>query len=258
MFDFLFKKRYGLALGAGSSKGIAHIGVIKALNDLNIEITHIGGTSAGSIVGGIYALTGDIRIVEEILNTYESDDFVKILGKDIGINKGIFKGNSLLGELEKHIGNAMIEDCKIPFVAVSTNMRDGKRVYHTTGLLKDAIRASCSMPFIFKPYELDGKILVDGGLSENIPVKAVKSIGAKKVIGVRLNGYDYDEDKLDITHLTNHVLLTTFYNYTIHDLEGAKKSIIFENLDKYSNSERLEKKDEIISFAYDKTIAVFK
>jgi NTE family protein len=106
MFEFLKnikgKERYGLALGAGGAKGFVHIGVIKALEEMGIEITHIAGSSIGSLIGGLYALWGNISKVEDIFLSYDSNKLNDLLGGDVGLTKGVLKGDSFLNELETY------------------------------------------------------------------------------------------------------------------------------------------------------------
>jgi NTE family protein len=256
MFNFLFRKKYGLALGAGGAKGFVHIGVIKALEDLNIKITHIGGSSIGSVVGGMYALWGDIRKIEELVLQYNSKDLNKLLRSDIGLSKGVLKGDFVLNELEKHIADAKFSDCKIPFVAVSVDILSGKKVYHTKGFLKDAIRASSSIPLVFKPYEFNGKYLVDGCLAEAVPVEATKYIGGKKIIGIDLSGVSSSNDKLNLKTLGQRVLQTAIYNIGVKDLQDAEKSLCF-NLADISMNDLVDNAEEYIQMGYDETMRLF-
>ena len=200
MLDDIFKqKKYGLALGSGGAKGFVHIGVIRALEDLDIKITHIGGSSVGSLIGGMYSLWGDIDKIENILLSYDKKALVKMFSYDVTLSKGVFKGKNFMKELDKYLGSTRIEDCPIPFVAVSVDIESGEKIYHTSGLLKDAIRASCSIPGVFTPYELNSQKLVDGGLVECVPVRAIEYIGAKKIIGVNIEGFPDRREKINLS-----------------------------------------------------------
>jgi len=256
MFDFLFKKKFGLALGAGGAKGLVHIGVIKALEELNIKITHIGGSSIGSLVGGMYALWGDIKKVEDIVLKYDSKGINKLFRSDIGLSKGVFKGDAVLEELDKYIGSAEFSDCKIPFIAVSVDLLTGEKLYHTKGLLKDAIRASSSIPLVFQPYELNGKYLVDGCIAEAVPIEAVRSIGAKRVLGVNVLGVSKSKEKMNLKNLSNRIYQTSVYNIAKRDLEDADKSLSF-NLSDVSINELVDNAEEYIKMGYDETKKLF-
>lgn len=254
MFDFLFKKeRYGLALGAGGMKGLVHIGVIKALEEKDVEITHIGGSSVGSLIGGIYALWGNIEKVEDIVLKYDRKKFVSLFSGDIGLVQGLFKGDSFIEELDKLVGNASISDCLLPYVSVSVDILTGEKVYHTTGLLKDAIRASCSLPYIFKPYELNGRSLVDGGLAENVPIEATKSIGARRVFGVNVQSFPKNEDKLNIKTLSTRIYRASMTHLAKRDMESADMGLTFD-LEDMDIINMVDEPEKLIHLGYKKTV----
>jgi NTE family protein len=258
MFNlFQTKQRYGLALGSGGFKGFVHIGVIKALEELDVEITHIGGSIIGSIVGGMYALWGNIDRVEEMLLSYDKEKLLDMFKSDIGLLQGVFKGDSFIEELDKLIGNASFSDCLIPFVAVSVDINTGEKIYHTSGLLKDAIRASCSLPFVFKPYELNGRNLVDGGLAENVPIEATKSIGAKKVLGVNVQGFQINnDDKLNLKSLSERVYRVAIYHLSMKDSALADKALQF-NLEDMGSMDMIDNPEDLIEMGYKETMKIF-
>ena len=257
MFDFIFNnKKYGLALGAGGAKGLVHIGVIKALEELKIKITHIGGSSVGSLIGGMYALWGDIQKVESIVLSYDKKRLTELFTTDIGLLHGVFKGEKVLGEIEQYVGNAKISDCKIPFVAVSLDLLNGEKVYHTSGLLKDAIRASISIPLVLKPYELNGRYLIDGGIAECVPIEATKSIGAKKIIGVDIQGFPTMNEKMNLKSLSSRVYKASMFHLGKKDLEFADKRLEF-NLSDYTISELIDNREKYIQDGYDETLKLF-
>lgn len=253
---FHTKERYGLALGSGGFKGFVHIGVIKALGELDIEITHMGGSSIGSIVGGMYALWGNIDRVEEMLLSYDKSKLLDMFRGDIGLLQGVFKGDSFIDELDKIVGSASISECLVPFVAVSVDINTGEKIYHTSGLLKDAIRASCSLPLVFKPYEINGRNLVDGGLAENVPVEATESIGARKVIGVNVQGYPGTGDKLNAKSLMERAYRASIYHSAKKDAQMAEKAIEF-NLENLDTMDLVNKPEELIEMGYRETRKMF-
>jgi NTE family protein len=258
MFNlFQTKQRYGLALGSGGFKGFVHIGVIKALEELDVEITHIGGSSIGSIVGGMYALWGNIDRVEEMLLSYDKEKLLDMFKSDIGLLQGVFKGDSFIEELDKLIGNASFSDCLIPFVAVSVDINTGEKIYHSSGALKDAIRASCSLPFVFKPYELNGRNLVDGGLAENVPVEATKSIGAREVLGVNVQGFPINNDeKLNLKSLSEKVYRVAIYHLSMKDSALADKALQF-NLEDMGSMDMIDNPEDLIEMGYKETMKIF-
>lgn len=253
MFDLVKTKRYGLALGAGGFKGFVHVGVIKALEELDIEITHIGGSSIGAIVGGMYALTKDIKKVEDFLLGYDKRKLANLFRKDIGLKNGLFKGDEIIDELHNFFGDSKIEDCLIPFVVVTVDVLSGEKIYYTSGTLKNILRASCSIPLVFEPYELNGRYLVDGGMAENVPVDAVKSIGARKTIGVNIQGFPMRNEKLNLKTLTLRSYRASMYHLARRDIALADVKLSFE-LEDYDAMELVENPEELINMGYEKTI----
>ncbi|MCD6270667.1 patatin-like phospholipase family protein [bacterium] len=180
------RKKIGLALGSGGAKGLAHIGVIKTLLTNNIHIDYIAGTSAGAIIGGGYAALGDISKIEEYAHSFTRRDFIKIF-LDPSFRWGLVKGEKMVNFLEKRLGRLKIEDLKIPFRAVATDIKTGKTVILSYGSLIKSIRASSAFPMVFEPVKIGNYCLSDGGLSMPVPAKIVKSMGADIVIAVNLN-----------------------------------------------------------------------
>lgn len=177
-------KKVGLALGGGGAKGLAHIGVIKALEAAGIKIDYIAGTSMGALIGGWYAATGDIESLEDFILHIKKTDILEI--KEIVRRKDgtLFKGESIADKLRKELDNVKIENLKIPFAALATNTKNGDEVRLKSGDLVDAIRASAALPIVFAPVEIDGQSLMDGGLVNPVPANAVKDMGADYIIAV--------------------------------------------------------------------------
>ena len=179
------QKKVGLALGGGGARGLAHIGVIKELLRAGVSIDYIAGTSMGSIVGGWYAATKDIELLESIFLKLRYRDIFPI-GEFFNAKKGaaLFQGESAMKMLGPDFRNINIEECKIPFRAVATDMNNGDRVVLKTGKLADAVRASSSIPVLFPPVKIGEMLLADGGFSDPVPVDVVKEMGADVVIAV--------------------------------------------------------------------------
>lgn len=257
MFEFLRKKnRYGLALGAGGAKGFIHIGVIKALNNLNIEITHIAGSSVGALIGGMYALWGDIKKIEDIVLNYDKKKLVNLFRSDIGLSKGVFRGDAVLEELNQYLSDAQIENCHIPFVAVAVDISTGEKIYLNKGSLKDAIRASGSVPLVFKPYEINGRHFVDGGLAENVPVMAAKSIGAKKILAVNIQGFPMNDEKLNTRTLIQRSYRASIYHLAKNDVKYANKALSF-NIEDIEPSDLIDNPERLIQMGYDEAKKLF-
>ena len=185
LFKNTSRPKIGLALGGGSAKGLAHIGVIKYLTENNIPIDYIAGTSVGSLVGGFYAFSKNIYDIEKIgINNNFSEYFSMFF--DPALGQGLIKGEKVLKFIENYIGDTTFDKMKIPFACVATDIMNGLPVIEKTGDVAQAIRASISIPVFFKPLEKDGKYLADGGLSIPVPVETCREMGADIVIAVNL------------------------------------------------------------------------
>ncbi|MBO4962936.1 MAG: patatin-like phospholipase family protein [Clostridia bacterium] len=172
-----------LVLSSGGAKGIAHIGAIQALEEKGIKFDMILGTSIGSLVGGAYAYGLSVQEMKEIAFSLKKNsimDFSLFFTK----NKGLIKGKKIDKLLHKIFGDAKIEDCKIPFACVSNELVSGESVTFNSGYLKRAIRASISIPSLISPLIEDGKIYVDGGVTNRLALRQAKEMGADKIIAV--------------------------------------------------------------------------
>ncbi len=179
------RRKIGLALGSGSARGWAHIGVIEALAESGIEINCVAGTSIGAVVGAAFA-SGSLDDLKEVVLRF---DWKQILGfLDVVFPRsGLIDGKKVTDFLRKHVRDAAIEELPTPFCAVATNLADGQEVVIDRGDLIEAVRASISLPGIFTPVRKNGMVLIDGGLVNPVPVSVVRSMGAEYVIAVDLN-----------------------------------------------------------------------
>ncbi len=179
------KPKIGIAFGSGGARGLAHIGVLKVLKENNIPIDFIAGVSIGSIVGTYYALNKEIDSLGKKVTQLTKKDLIKMI--DITSPKrALISGNKVISFLEKLIDNKSFADVQIPLILITTDMCSGKEVHIQKGMLIDAIRASISLPGIFPPAKLNGKLFLDGGIVNPTPVDVVKKMGADIVIGIDL------------------------------------------------------------------------
>ncbi|MBD3305360.1 patatin [candidate division KSB3 bacterium] len=180
------KKRVkvGLALGSGSARGFAHIGVIRVLEAEGIPLDCVAGTSIGAIVGGMYA-AGVLGQCEEFLQDFDWKDMTLLLDPLFPLS-GLLGGKRIEKLFTSFLQNRRIEDFELPFAAVAADVRTGEEMVLTQGNAVKALRASMSLPGIFTPVFLDERLLVDGGIVSPVPVQAVKALGADVVIGVNL------------------------------------------------------------------------
>ena len=178
------KPLIGIALGAGSARGWAHIGVLRALIESGIKPDLVCGTSIGALVGAVYA--GDqLADLEEWVTALT---WRKVVGFfDVSFGSGLLKGEKLFGYLRGGLLDKRIEDLKRPFAAVATNLANGREVWLREGLVADAVRASIAMPGLFIPQVRDDQLLVDGALVNPVPVSLARAMNADFVIAVDLS-----------------------------------------------------------------------
>jgi NTE family protein len=175
--------KIALALGGGAAKGFAHIGVIKVLEQNGIKPVIITGTSAGSIIGSLYAsgLTAT-QLQQKAMDLKESQVVDLTLS-----TSGFIKGEYLQNFINSSVGNRPIQNLKIPFGAVATNKDTGATAVFRSGNTGQAVRASASVPNIFQPVKIGSSYYVDGGLTQPVPVSAARAMGATFVIAVDIS-----------------------------------------------------------------------
>lgn len=181
----LFRPKIGLALGGGGARGAAHIGVLQQLKIAKIHPHCMAGTSAGAIVASLYAFDVDLAVIEQEMKQLKPVDFTSFRFKGLGL----FENSEIKELLTKLLpADARIEQARIPLAVKATNLLTGRGVVLDHGPVIPAVLASCCVPGIYMAQEIDGMILVDGGLTENVPLSALKKLGAHLTIGVNLNG----------------------------------------------------------------------
>lgn len=182
----LKKKKVGLVLGSGGARGLAHVGVIKTLLKYDIPIDLIVGSSSGALVGGLYASWKDINKLEGFVREVTIKDVADVL-VDPTWGGGLIKGGKTLEFLERLFDGGKIEDLKIPFAAVATDVNSAEEVVFESGDVASAVRASISVPLVYSPVLYEGRLLVDGGVSCPVPVEVAKKMGADIIIAVNLD-----------------------------------------------------------------------
>lgn len=214
--------KIGLALGSGGAKGLAHIGVIKALQEAGIEISFIAGTSIGSLIGAYYAAYPSLEKLEQLVLSFNRRKGYGLF--DPILKGGIIKGVKVEKFIEDMLDGATYETLRIPFAAVATDMKSAEEVIITSGDLVKAIRASISVPPVFAPISYNKRFLADGGLSDPVPVEAVRKMGADIVIAVNVeSGYFYQPvEKIPaLAGIPMHTVNILRHNITFHSLKTA-------------------------------------
>lgn len=178
------KIRVALVLGSGGVRGMAHIGVLEELEAAGIQIDLIVGCSAGSIVGALYADNPCVREIKEAVWKIKSASMLDI---DVWeCRYGLCQGRSMRKVLNSYLHSENFEDLKIPLVIVASDLNSGELVPMGAGCVEKAVLASCSIPFVFVPCEHMGRVLVDGGVVNPVPVKIARDLGAEIIIAVDL------------------------------------------------------------------------
>jgi NTE family protein len=242
------RPKVGLVLSGGGAKGFAHIGVLKVLEEAGLKIDYIGGTSMGSVVGGLYASGYTATQIDSIFQSTNFDelinDFIPRSSKNfyekrndelyalvlpfsnfkIGIPEALSKGMynfNLLSRITRHVRHVRdFNQLQIPFLCIATDIETGKEVLLNKGNLAEAMMASSAFPSLFSPVEIEGRLLVDGGVTNNYPIDEVRKLGADIIIGV-----DVQDDLRDRNSLKDATkILVQITN--LHSIEKMKENII--------------------------------
>jgi len=233
----LGRKTVGLALGSGGWRGLAHLGVIKELEKEGIPIDYIAGSSAGALIGGLYSFFGGTKEIEDINRKLDYRSLYSILLDPVR-GPGLIGGRKYLDFLEERVGDARIEDLKIKFTAVCSDLLEGDAIGIASGKLSTAIRASSSIPIVFKPAVINGRLLVDGGNTMPVPVKIVREMGADIVIAVNVysnifpfkNEYIKGEklNYMDITKISYQMMLAELARENVKEADFVINPRILE------------------------------
>lgn len=206
------KPKIGLVLSGGGAKGLAHIGVLKVLEEAGVEISYIGGTSMGAIIGGLYAAGYSAKELDSIFTNLDSDALLRDytprgsknffekrndeqyaltlpfkrfrIGFPTALSKGLYNYTTInrLTNHVRHVRN--FNELPIPFVCIATDIETGEEIALDRGILPDAILASGAFPSLYYPVEINGRLLIDGGVTNNYPIEEVRKMGADIIIGV--------------------------------------------------------------------------
>jgi len=177
------KPKIGLALGSGASWGVAHIGVLSVFKELNIPISYLSGCSAGSFVGALYAGGLEGKELEDCGIKYGWREAGRL---NYFPKMALATNERMASYLRKRIGNPDFKDLRLPFYVVATNLKTGQMRVFDEGPVVPAVRASCAMPGIYNPVEIDGELYCDGGVLDTIPCEILRKAGADLVIAVEL------------------------------------------------------------------------
>ena len=179
-----------LTLSSGGARGLAHIGAIEVLEEQGFHITSIAGCSMGALIGGVYA-TGKLEDFREWMKTIDRKKMLELTDFSLSINH-LVKGTRIIEAIMEFVPDMAIEDLPIPYCAVATDWKTGREVVFRKGSLFQSIRASISLPSFYEPVKRDGMILIDGGVTNPIPMNRVARCEGDILVGIDVSGHDYE------------------------------------------------------------------
>lgn len=241
------RPKVGLVLSGGGAKGLAHIGVLKVIDSLGIQVDYIGGTSMGAVVGGLYASGYTANQLDSIFSKIDVDALLQDytpresksfyekrndeiyaltlpfnnfkLGLPSGLSKGLYNFN-LMSKLTQHVSDVRdFDKLPIPFLCIATDVETGEQIVLDEGILAQAIIASGALPTLYSPVEINGRLFIDGGVVNNYPVEELKNRGVDFIIGIDVqDGLKNREQLKDVT-----VVLAQINNFSmIEKMEGKR------------------------------------
>lgn len=247
----VLQPKIGVALSGGGALGYAHIGVLQALQDSGIDIDYIAGTSMGAIIGAAYVTGVNLLDMTKLARKIRTIRFV-----DANLNPiGLFAGRNVTRIFKKHLPDINIEETKIPFRCIAADILTGEEYIWKKGSLLTAVRSSMSVPGVFVPVKLDGKMLVDGGVVNNLPDDVVKDMGADIVLSFDALG-GYKISKPPKTFLRAFINAAFMMQNQMIKLKQSSSDIIIR-MEQCNNKQILfDQKNvkDIIQTGYDKTL----
>lgn len=211
-------KKLSLVLGSGGLRGMAHIGVLKVLEEENVPIHSIVGCSIGSLIGALYASGYSAKRLKRMTNHLRKREWLDFVMPRMGL----FAGKKILTVMEMMTRQCNIEETKIPLYIVATDLIAGKEVIWRSGSIAEAVRASCAVPGIFAPFAKDGRLYADGALVNPTPVDVARKMGADIVVGV------------DLAHGTSCVKIKNIFDVVLRSIDVVEQQI---GRDKYKEAD---------------------
>lgn len=204
------RPKVGLALGSGGARGFAHLGVLKALKDHSIPVDMIAGSSMGALVGCFYAFGHDIDQLIKLSTAFKRQYYI-----DLTVPKmGFIAGNRVKNLIRLFMQGKQLEQLNIPVAVLATDLQTGEKVVFKEGPIPEIVRASISIPGVFVPEKINGRLMVDGGVADRVPVSTVKEMGANIVIGV------------DVSRVNHRAEILTIYDVIMQSIDILQMEII--------------------------------
>lgn len=239
----------GIALSGGTAKTVAHVGVLKALTEAGIRISHISGTSGGGIVGAMFAAGLSMPAMESVATTVSWRKLASIKLSRLGF----ISSAPIESFMRDAIGDVSFEDLEVPCVVVAANLVTGEKRAFRSGNVARAVRASCSIPQIYLPVEIDGEYYVDGGLVEFLPVQSLAALGCRFIIASHVGPVKSTYQRPHhILQLVMQVTSLMARNNYLRSLELAD-FVIHPNLDRF-NAFNLRSAERMVELGYNSTM----
>lgn len=244
----MFRTKIGLALGGGAAKGPAHIGVLRALEEHQIRIEAISGTSVGALIASLYAFGKSLDEIYEL-----AKDMTVSKMSSFTMRKGGFATTELIERLVlDNLGDVSIEDALIPLAIIATDIHTGEEIVFKKGKLSKVVAASVAVPGIFVPVEINNRKLVDGGIVENVPISPLKKMGVNTIIAVDLNGVQSYQEPKDVIDIVTNALDIAIDSKTKVQLKEADM-VVSLDLVTYSRTDNRERIHELMDLGYKET-----
>lgn len=206
----MVQPKIGLALGSGGARGFAHLGVIKVLKENDIPIDFIAGSSMGALVASLYAAGHDMDRLYRLAIAFKRKYYL-----DFTVPKmGFITGNRVKELVKVFTQGKNIEDLDLPIAIIATDIVRGEKVVFREGPISDAVRASISIPGIFVPQQMDGELLVDGGVIDRVPVSVVREMGADIIIAV------------DVSHVKKNEDITSIFDVILQSIDIMQDELV--------------------------------
>ncbi|BCV21002.1 patatin-like phospholipase family protein [Moorella sp. Hama-1] len=191
------KGKIGLALGAGATRGLAHLGVLQVLNEYGFHFNCVAGTSAGALFGALYAAGSDLNLLEKLARELKEGQLL-----DLAVPRwGLIRGDRIEALVRTLTRGLTFTELKVPLYVVAVDVENGELVVLERGRVADAVRASIAMPGLFVPKRLDGRLLVDGAVLAPVPVEVLRQRGADKVVAVDVHYSVTEQEKVQVNNL---------------------------------------------------------
>ena len=213
------RPKIALVLSGGGARGLAHVGVLRVLHEAGVPIDLIVGTSVGALVGARYAANPDIFELEWMAQRVTKDDIFDF--SFLSGSMGPVQGDALVEFVEEHFPEPMIESFTIPFFSVAADLNTGEKVVFSDGNIANALRASVSIPGVFRPFAHEGRLLIDGGVVENIPVSTAHELGADLVIASSVTKGVHDREIGNVVDVILQSITIMMSKSAVHELETA-------------------------------------